>query len=226
MIENASTLALGTLGIALIAIGVPPVWNNVGRPVVVAFEETSHTVATLLTGRWIRWVKVKWHDGGETRRNRTIEQDPFLPALVVHYLAGYSGPPVAGLLLARGVDRGWNPEAVLITLFVVVAMIAVFFHGDWYTLAVYASIATVLLLLVWRGSPQAQWGTVVLLSWVLLVGGLRRCLHLVDQRGDDDSDATALRRETGIPADAWIAWFLLVATASLIVGARWLLASG
>lgn len=225
MAEAASTLALGTLGLAVLLIAFTSVWQRTVEPFVVLFEQLGHAVTILLSGRWIQGIELQRNQKGETfgstRHNK--EADGFRPPLIVFRLAGYSAPPIAGLVLARGVDRGWDPGVVLATLLVIVGVLALF-HEKRYTLVVIAGVALLLAAFFWRAEFAVQMGAVVTISWVLLIGGLRRGLYLLNKT-DNRTDATALQDLTGIHENMWIAWFIFVAVASLVVGARWLLTS-
>jgi hypothetical protein len=223
--ENASTLALGTLGTAVLLVVLTPVWRLVGLPFVVVVEQVGHSITTLLTGRWISGIDLRLSSKRNTYGFTYPSRRDFKPSLVAFYLSGYSAPPIAGLVLARGVERGWNPAVVIATLFVLVAVLLVF-HSNLFTLAVVVAVAAILIALYWQASPRGQWAAVVFVAWILLIGGIRRSFHLVgDYNDDDETDANALQRETGIPAYVWAAVFLLIALASLVVGARWLLTS-
>lgn len=221
---NASALALGMLGVAAIMVVSTPVWRLIGLPLMVVVEQLGHSVATFLTLRWVSGIDLRL--GG--RRNAYGFTYPsrrdFRPTMVVFYLSGYAAPPVMGLLLARGVDRGWDPSVVILALFVAIAMLVVF-HSNVFTLVVMLVTAAVLLLLYWQGERSSLRGVVVLLAWLFLFGGIRRSLHLLGDHpyADDETDAKALQRETGISAHFWVATFMVVAFASLVAGARWLL---
>ena len=192
MTLHASDLALGTLGIAVLLVALNSLWRVAAGPFVVLIEQVGHTVAILLTGRWVSQVQLergKEEPHGFTHRSRNDDQDPFKPPRVVYHLAGYSAPPVVGLVLARGVDRGWDPATVLATLLFVVGVVIVF-HKKVYTLVVVVGVGLVLALFFWLAGHTAQGGAVVALSWVLLVGALRRGVYLIGTK--NPTDATAL----------------------------------
>jgi lysylphosphatidylglycerol synthetase-like protein (DUF2156 family) len=222
MAQHASTLALGTLGIAVLLVVLDPLWKATAGPLVVLFEQVGHGIVTLLSGRWVTEIKLergKDNPRGSTRT--TKEDDPFKPPRIAFSLAGYATPPIVGLVLARGVQRDWDPSSVLVTLLVIVGIVALF-HRTFWTLVVVVLSAAVLAAFFWRAGPGVQWGAVVVLAWIFLIGGLRRVLYLV-YTDNPRTDASVLQDLTGIPSYVWVGVFGVIALAALITGARWLL---
>lgn len=221
MAENASTLALGTLGIAMLLVALEPLWRHTWRLITVA-HESGHTVVGLLTGHWVAGIDLSRGGGGATYVEPTYWPSKFAVAT-----AGYPTPSVAGLVLARGVQVGWDPATVLATVLVILTVLFFAFMRNWLALVVTVVIGLIVAVFFYLAGPAAQLGAVVALAWVLLLGGFRASLFASaldhkDQRGGI-SDAARLHELTGIPANVWSFFFVFVALAALLTGARWLL---
>jgi len=216
-----SSMILGTLGLAIIAVTV--LWRF-GGPVVALAVLGGYLGTALLTG-------ARFESGWLWVRGRDFESVSFFksergwwPSKVVTALAGLPAPSVLGLLLARGVDVGWDSRTVLVVLLVLLGLLALL-HGNWYTLLVIAGVAVGLAVLVYQGGAQAQRGSVVALSWLFLLGGLRYNVEMAGYKHTAKSATFPgiLARLTDIPAIVWSLGFLLIALSAAIAGSRWLL---
>jgi Peptidase M50B-like len=214
---NASSTVLGTLALAIIAVAFEPLWLRTGR-LITLVHETGHGVTLLLSGRWVKEIVLQ-RSGGYTAYDKP---KLFWPADVMVTLAGYSAPPIAGLFLALGVDRGWNPATVLGALLVILVG-TVLFHGNWLGLVVMVSLGLVLAFFLWQTGPTAQVGVVIALAWFLLLGGLRRTIEIAGRPAAKTSDQAHLEELTSIHANVWVLVFLTIALATFITGARALL---
>lgn len=215
---NASTTALGTLGIAVLAVVIDPLWVRTRR-LITLVHETGHAVTALISGRWIREIVLD-HSGGHTL---PAGGKLFWPADVMVTFAGYSAPPIAGLFLALGVDRGWNPATTLGVLLIILVGVALF-HGNWLGLIVMVTVGLVLAFFLWQTGAAAQVGVLITLAWFLLLGGLRRTIEIAGHAAPKTSDQARLQELTSVHANAWVAVFLAIALGTLISGARALLA--
>jgi Peptidase M50B-like len=76
-------------------------------------------------------------------------------------------------------------------------------------------------------SAAVQAGFAYLAAWFLLLGGMRPALELTHRRRRSPrpglSDADQLARLTGVSRGVWVAAFLLVCTAALVLGTRLLI---
>jgi hypothetical protein len=221
MTITSSTTILGTLGIAVIAVTV--LWR-LTRPVVELFIQGGYVLFALLTGarfeRGLFWMRT----GTERWFGLWSQEAGWWPSKVVTAFAPPTVPSVTGLVLARGVDVGWNARTILITILILVGLLALF-HADWYTLLLIVAVAGAVAVFVYQASAPAQLGAVIASAWILLLGGLRANLSAAGYPHSAKSQTFPgiLARLTDLPAAAWMLLFLLIALAAAIAGARWLL---
>jgi len=214
---NASTTALGTLGIAVLAVVLDPVWRWSKR-LVTLVHETGHTLVLWGTGHWVKSIGIESNGNGAT----TWAREAFWPVQVAVYFAGNAAPPVAGVLLAVGVARGWSPPAVIATILVLLVLV-VLLHSDWHTLLVMALFGAGLAFFFWRAGPGAQRGLVITLAWFLLLGGLRMIMNAAGGAAPKGSDQAQLQRITSLHATGWVLIWMTIAVAAVVGGARALL---
>jgi hypothetical protein len=222
MAEHASTLALGTLGIAFLLVSVSALWRY-ARHLSTLVHESGHATMTLLTGYWVGGIQLNPKGGGVTWPE--FKKDwKYTPSRFVVLTAGYPAPSLTGLVLARGVQVGWDPLTVLWTFLVILAVLFFAFLDNLFALSFAVFLALVAAVFVYQAGPVAQLGAVVALSWILLLSGLRKALEAstLDHK-KAGSDQAQLQGLTGIHAHVWSFAFVFVALASLITGARWLL---
>lgn len=221
MTQDASNLALGTLGIAVLLVAIEPLWRSTMRLITLA-HETGHAAMSLVTGNWVQGIELYRHGGGVTQA-----APKYKPSKIAISIAGYPAPPVAGIVLARGVQVGWDPFTVLATVLIILTVLFFAFLRNWIALLVAVVVGLVIAVFVYEAGPSAQLGAVVALSWILLLGGLRdsAVATTIDHkdRKKGVSDAARLQDLTGIPAHVWSFFFVFVALAALVTGARWLL---
>ena len=220
MAASASTTVLGALGLAVLAVVLDPLWRWTGK-LETLVHEAGHATMLLVTGNWPTEVVIG--SGRRAGGHTGLPDRPiFLPSAVAAASAGYAAPSVAGLVLARSVDRGWSPVTVLAGLLVVLVVLALF-HGNWTALLVISTAGSLLALFLWRAAPSVQVGVVVALAWFLLLAGLRSMWEIADVPASKITDFTYLARRTGVPAEIWFLSVGLGAMFSLFVGAGWLL---
>jgi hypothetical protein len=221
MSTTTSPMILGTLGLAIVAVTL--LWRFAG-PVVALAVMGGYLGTALLTGArftkgWL-WVRAKEFESVSFFSS----ERGWWPSKVATALAGLPAPSILGLLLARGVDVGWNPRTVLIVLLILLGLLALI-HGNWYTLLVIVAVAVGLAVLIYQAGPRAQLGSVVALSWLFLLGGLRYNIEMAGYKhtGTSGSFPGILQRLTDIPGVVWSLGFLFVALSAAIAGSRWLL---
>jgi hypothetical protein len=215
---TTSTTVLGALGLAVLAVFVQPLWQWT-QTLDALVHEAGHATGLLVFGNWPRGIQLHAGGGGSTGLPRRAL---FWPGAFVGGIAGYTAPSVAGLVLARGVDRGWSPAAVLAVLMVVLVAV-VLFHENWFGLVVMVVTGLLLALFLWRAGATAQLGAVIALAWFLLLSAVRSLWDLLGGSPSKVVDFAYLARLTSIPAGFWFLVIGVIDVAALVAGARWLL---
>lgn len=98
---------------------------------------------------------------------------------------------------------------------------------NWFGLRVILATAVVLFPVSWWVPGRGQSLFAYVVAWFLLFAAPRPVLELQaarQRRRARDSDADLLARLTGVPALAWVAFFLSATLAALGVGSRLLVA--
>lgn len=210
-------LILGTGVFALAVVCSPRIWP-VARTVVTIVHEGGHALMALVTGRRLGGVRIYRSTAGETRsRGRADGLGAALTAV-----AGYLAPPLLGLGAAALLAIGHLTGMLLLSL-VLLGGLAVAVRNAYGMLAVLAALVTVAAVCLYAPAVvQAGFGYVM--TWFLLLGGVRPVMELARERrgGGRRSDADQLARLTSVPGGAWVMIFGLVAVAALAVSARWL----
>ncbi|MDQ1287847.1 MAG: hypothetical protein QG622_1412 [Actinomycetota bacterium] len=219
---NVSTTVLGTLGISLLLVTVDVFWRRT-RLLSTLVHEVGHSVVLLVTGNWVRFLWLSPSGAGATGLPR---RKLFWPSNVLGTLAGYPAPSIAGLLLARGIEVGWDSRTVLGVLLLLLVGTALF-NADLFTLTVMVVIGLVGAVFFYRAGPGAQFGAVTALAWFLLLAGLRDSFSVSGLSGRQHrfggSDQAALEELTAIHAHVWSLFFIVIALAAFVTSARWLL---
>jgi hypothetical protein len=220
--EDASTLALGTLGFAVLAVAFTPLWRLTCR-LLGLIQEAGYLIARLVTGtRFKTWFFVV-----HFRKADLFVAQPVItgwwPSKVATMLAGLPAPSLAGLLLARGVYVGWDPTFMLVGVLVLMGGL-VFFHGNWSTLVTIVVVGGFAALFIYGSAPQPRLGAVVGLAWVLLLGGLRWNFEMSSRAHEGKAGGPlALQELTDVPALVWAYGFVLLTVGALFAGSHWLL---
>jgi hypothetical protein len=118
------------------------------------------------------------------------------------------------LIAGRGLALLWLVVLVLGLMLLQIRNL----HG----FAVIIGCVAVLIAVSWYLSATAQSILAYLLTWILLIAAPKPVLELIGQRQRGrgrHSDADQLARLTRMPALLWAAFFLVVNSAGLIVGA-------
>jgi Peptidase M50B-like len=211
-------LVLGSGVFALLIVASPRIWP-VARTVVTIVHEGGHALIALVTGRRLGGVRIYRSTAGETRsRGKAAGLGVALTAG-----AGYVAPPLLGLGAAALLAIGHLTGMLLLSL-VLLAALAVAVRNAYGMLAVLAALVTVAAVCLYA-SATVQAGFGYVMTWFLLLGGVRPVIELARERrwsGGRRSDADQLARLTRVPGGAWVMIFGLVAVAALAVSARWL----
>jgi hypothetical protein len=211
-------LVLGSGVLALVVVVSSRIWP-VARTVVTIVHEGGHALVALATGRHLGGVRIYRSTAGETlSRGRTEGVGVALTAV-----AGYVSPPLLGLGAAALLAIGHLTGMLLLSL-VLLAGLAIAMRNAYGVLAVLFALITVAVVCLY-GSAVVQAGFGYVMTWFLLLGGIRPVVELARERrwgGGRRSDADQLARLTPVPGGAWVMIFGVVAVVALAVSARWL----
>lgn len=216
--QPSRALVLASALLALIAVASRRLWP-LTRTVVTIAHEGGHALMALLTGRRLGSVRVLRSTAGVTVSSGSRSG----PGIVLTAAAGYTAPPLLGLgasaLLASG-----HLVAMLALSLAGLAALAVAIRNVYGMAAVLVTGAAIAVVL-WRGTPLGEAAFGYLLTWFLLLGGVRPVLELqrTRRRSAGGTDADQLAALTGLPGWLWVGVFLLVALAALAVSALWLI---
>jgi hypothetical protein len=209
-------------------------WHLTRNAITIA-HEGGHALVSLLAGRRLQGIRLHSDTSGETRsRGR-----PDGPGLVFTTMAGYLAPPLLGagaaclLAVHHGVLLLWLLLALLAATLLAI-------RNAYGALAVLVT-AAVVVAVSWLATARVQAGFGYTAASFLLLGGVRPVVELqrsrrrarpprrqrtqgqvVWQGRAPQSDADQLAGLTGVPGGVWVALFLLVAFAAVVVGG-WLL---
>ena len=212
-------LVLATALLALVAVASRRLWP-VTRTVVTIAHEGGHALLALLTGRRLGGVRVFRSTAGMTVSSGSRSG----PGIVLTTAAGYTAPPLLGLGAAALLASGHLVAMLLISL-AGLAALTIMIRNVYGMIAVLVTGAAIGAVL-WRGTPLAEAAFGYVMTWFLLLGGVRPVLELQRtrrRRPDGSSDADQLAALTGLPGWCWVGVFWRVALAALTVSALWLI---
>lgn len=212
-------LVLTAGAVALAAVLSPSVWPRVRYTVTIA-HEAGHALAALLTGRQLRGIRLHSDTSGVTlSRGR-----PRGPGMILTAASGYTAPSLLGLAGA-GLLASHHVTAFLwATVLLLIGMLLLIRNA----FGVASIVVTGLIVLVGGvlAPPGVESGFAVLVTWFLLLAGVRPVLELRQSRlraRQPQSDADQLAWLTGVPGSAWVGFFGIVTLACLAGGARLLM---
>jgi Peptidase M50B-like len=209
--------------VALIAVlGARP-WHLARNAITIA-HEGGHALVSLLAGRRLDGIRLHSDTSGVAYSSGR----PSGTGIVLTSAAGYLTPPLLGagaawLLAAHHVT------AMLWLLLVLLTATFLAIRNAYGVLAVLVTAGAVLAV-SWLASAVVQAAFGYVAAWFLLLGGVRPVIELMTQRHRGSrgraavSDADRLARLTGVPGGLWVALFLIVSVAALVLGARLLVA--
>jgi hypothetical protein len=205
--------------VGLVAVLGARTWHLARNAITIA-HESGHALVSVLTGRRLDGIRLHSDSSGVTySRGRQTG-----PGMVLTSVAGYLTPPLLGVG-AAWLLAAHHVTAVLWLLLVLLAATFLAIRNAYGVLAVLVTGGAVLAV-SWLASAavQAVFGYVA--AWFLLLGGVRSVIDLQVQRHRGSgsramvSDADRLARLTRLPGGVWVALFLLVSIAALILGGR------
>lgn len=213
-------VAVATGGLALLLMA-PQAWPRTRHLVTIA-HEGAHGVVALLSGRELAGIRLHSDTSGLTlSRGR-----PTGLGMVLTAAAGYVGPGLMGLGASYLLQAGHAVGVLWLALALLAAMLLQIrnFFGLYAVLVVGVGV----FVLSWWASPPVQVFVAYAGTWFVLLAAPRAVLELQVHRRRGrarTSDADMLARLTRVPGIVWVGEFLLVNVATLVVGARWLLAA-
>lgn len=214
-----ATMILVTAGVAIAIVLTNVLWRP-ARNVITIVHEAGHALVAVLVGRRLAGIRLHSDTSGVTvSRGR-----PHGPGMVCTALAGYVAPSLLGLGFAAllGADR---VSALLVTCAVLLFAVLVMIRNVYGVLSV-VTTGAILFAVSWFATEEIQAAFAYLITWFLLLGGVRPIMELQRKRRRGqarDSDADQLARLTGAPGFFWVGSFALINFGALFVAAGWLL---
>jgi hypothetical protein len=205
--------------VALVVVLDARTWHLARNAITIA-HEGGHALVSLLTGRRLDGIRLHSDSSGVTYSSGR----PTGPGLVLTSVAGYLTPPLLGAM-AAWLLAAHHVTAVLWLLLVLLTATFLAIRNAYGVLAVLVTAGAVLAV-SWVASAALQAVFGYIAAWFLLLGGVRSVIDLQAQRQRGSyrraaaSDADRLARLTRLPGGVWVALFLLVSVAALILGAR------
>ncbi|MBK0869179.1 MULTISPECIES: M50 family metallopeptidase [unclassified Saccharopolyspora] len=214
---SALTLLLGLVALGLISNH--GTWRLL-RNVVTIAHEGGHAVVALLSGRTLNGIRLHSDTSGLTLSTGR----PSGPGMVFTLFAGYPAVSLLGLGGAAMVGFDLARQALWVAIGLLVIMLLAIRNA--YGVLSVVLTGGALFAVSWFAAPAWQAVCCVLVSWFLLLGGLRPIAELRGKRNRGrapSSDADQLARLTRVPAGAWLGVWFLIGIAALVIGGRWLL---
>ncbi|MGQ0840605.1 M50 family metallopeptidase [Actinokineospora sp.] len=212
-------MVLVTAALAVAVVVVNGLWRP-ARNVITIVHEAGHALIAVLVGRRLSGIRLHSDTSGVTvSRGR-----PDGPGMVCTALAGYVAPSLLGLGFAAllGTDR---VTALLVTCALLLFAVLIMVRNVYGVVTVVATGA-VLFAVSWFATDEIQAAFAYLITWFLLLGGVRPVAELQTKRRRGharDSDADQLARLTGAPGFFWVGSFALINLGALVLAAGWLL---
>ncbi|GAA3228491.1 M50 family metallopeptidase [Actinocorallia longicatena] len=212
IVVAAAVLALGL-------VAYPPAWR-LSRNIVTIAHEGGHALVALLFGRKLDGIRLHSDTSGVTvSRGR-----PDGAGMVFTALAGYTAPPLLGLLFAWLIGMG-RTTLMLWAALALLAGILIMIRNMFGVVSV-VTTGAVIFAVSWFASDQIQAAFAYFGASFLLLAGARPVIELQrmrSRRQAPTSDADQLAKLTGVPGLMWVLVFGVVALASLYVGAALLI---
>jgi hypothetical protein len=216
---QVATSVLLTGVVALVVVMFSELWRP-ARNVITIVHEAGHALVAVLVGRRLSGIRLHSDTSGLT----LTKGKPYGPGMVSTALAGYVAPSVLGLGFA-GLVGADQTGAVLVICALLLLGVLVMVRNVYGVFSVLVTGA-VLFAVAWWTPPVVHAAFAQLITWFLLLGGVRPVGELQRKRRRGwarDSDADQLARLTGAPGWLWVAMFFFVNLGSLVLAAAWLL---
>jgi len=218
--DPSVTLALVTAVAALVVVTFSELWRP-ARNVITIVHEAGHALVAVLVGRRLSGIRLHSDTSGLT----LTKGKPYGPGMVSTALAGYVAPSLLGLGFA-GLVGAERITAVLVVCALLLVGVLVMVRNI-YGVLILLTVGAVLFGVAWWTSDSIQAVFAHLITWFLLLGGVRPVAELQRKRRRGrarDSDADQLARLTGAPGLLWVGMFFFVNLGSLVLAVAWLLA--
>ncbi len=216
---HPATSVLVTGVVALVVVTFGELWRP-ARNVITIVHEAGHALVAVLVGRRLSGIRLHSDTSGLT----LTKGRPYGPGMVSTALAGYVAPSLLGLAFA-GLVGAAQTATVLVICAVLLLGVLVMVRNVY---GVFSVVLTggVLFAVAWFTNPVVQAAFAQLITWFLLIGGVRPVGELQSKRRRGwarDSDADQLARLTHAPGWLWVGMFFFVNLGSLVLAAAWLL---
>jgi hypothetical protein len=208
-LSDTETVLIGLAVCAVVVI--PATWQLTGHFHVMAHEGMHGTVGSL-AGRKIGGIELK----GDATGGTVVAPSTGAGFLIAGFF-GYLGSSLFGLGAARLIQFGH----IVVVLWLIMGLLGLLLIKlTWSFGFITVPLAGFLIFLVLKHTSQsAQIVTVYVITWFLLLSGVR---GLVED-GLQASDAGILSGRTSIPRIVWFALWLAGTGAAVVIGARWML---
>jgi hypothetical protein len=219
LLDDTAAVVLVTGVVALVVVTFSELWRP-ARNVITIVHEAGHALVAVLAGRRLSGIRLHSDTSGLT----LTKGKPYGPGMVSTALAGYVAPSLLGLVFAALVGADLT-ASVLVVCGVLLLGVLVMVRNVYGFFSVLLTGA-VLFGVAWWTSPVVQAAFAHLITWFLLLGGVRPVGELQSKRRRGwarDSDADQLARLTGTPGLLWVGMFFLVNLGALALAAMWLL---
>ena len=219
LFEDTAAVVLVTGVVALVVVTFSELWRP-ARNLITIVHEAGHALVAVLAGRRLSGIRLHSDTSGLT----LTRGKPYGPGMVSTALAGYVAPSLLGLGFAALVGAG-QTASVLVVCAVLLFGVLVMVRNVYGFFSVVLTGA-VLFGVAWWTSPVVQAAFAHLITWFLLLGGVRPVGELQSKRRRGwarDSDADQLARLTGTPGLLWVGMFFFVNLGALALAAMWLL---
>jgi len=208
-----------TAAVALALVLARAAWPYT-RMLVTITHEAGHAVVALLAGRRLQGIRLHSDTSGLTVSSGRAGG----PGMVAMLMAGYLAPALVGLaaggLLITGFSLG------LLWLLVILLALMLLQIRNFAGFGIVVVVAAALVAVSWYAPAPVQSGVAYLVTWILLLSAPKPVLELIRMRRSGrtpHSDADQLARLTRVPAELWIALFLLLNGLGLLLGVALLL---
>lgn len=196
----APLLAVTAMALAFI----PQAWKITGL-INTVVHETGHALAALTVFSRLRGIRINLNHSGDTQ----YLSSGFLPFRIWATWWGYSFPGVAGWALVAASLNGWS--GVALSACALIAIIVTLQIRNLIAFLTIGLTSAVILLAWWFLPGEIAAALIFFAGWFFALSGVKAAVEIfqIHTRGNgQDSDASALRNMTLIPAYVWCATFI------------------
>jgi hypothetical protein len=208
--------------LALLLVSEPRLWR-LSRNIVTIAHEGGHALVALVTGRKLDGIRLH----GDTSGVTVSRGKPTGPGMVFTALAGYTAPPLLGLLFSWLLSMG-RITLMLWAAIVLLCGMLIMIRNLYGVLSVVVT-GGIIFGVSWFAPSSIQAAFAYFGAAFLLLAGARPVIELQRLRASHrapSSDADQLAKLTGVPGLVWVFFFGLIALGSLYLGALLLIPEG